>query len=275
MKMTHKLALLSAVSLLAFNNKTGWKLDADGKIEMKDGNPVWIDADGTEKTLGADTVTRLNGEAKANRIAKEAAETKLAAYTVDGKPIDPTEAAKAIGIVKNIDAKKLIDAGEVDKVRDTVKAEFTGQLTEAQKANSDLQARLDNMTVGGVFSSSEFVRDRVAVPRDMFEATFRSNFKVEDGKPVAYDRAGNRVMSKKRLGEWAEPDEALELLVEQHPQKDAIIKANSNSGSNNNGGGGNKGGGRYLKRSEFDQLDPGKKAAIAADMQAGTVTLVD
>ena len=38
-----KLTLLASSSLLlvaASDNKPGWKLDADGKIEMKDGNPI-------------------------------------------------------------------------------------------------------------------------------------------------------------------------------------------------------------------------------------------
>ena len=119
--LTH-LAILSAS---AFNNP-GWKLDAEGKIELKDGNPIYVDASGRESVMDVGAITRLNGEAKTHREAKEAAEAKLKAF----EGLDPEAARKAVDTVKNIDAKKLIDAGEVEKVRESVKAEFMTQIAE-------------------------------------------------------------------------------------------------------------------------------------------------
>lgn len=256
----------------AFDNASpGWKVDVDGHIVLKDGNPVWIDIAGKEKTVGGDTITNTNKEAKTNRERAEAAETKLKAF--DG--LDPEIARKAIETVGKLDAKKLIDSGEVDKVRDQVKAEFTKQLEEKDGHSKGLQARIDGMLIDGVFSNSPFVRDNIAVPADMFQASFRNQFKIEEGKINAYDKAGNRLMSKTKVGEYADPDEALQLLVDAHPQKETILKANIGSGTGNNGRGGNRGTGNVMKRGDFDKLNPVQKSETMTKVSKGEMKVVD
>ena len=73
--MNKHLKMISTVSVLAlltaYDNQPGWKLDADGKIEMRDGNPIFIDSSGTEKVMDGGVITRLNGEAQAHRTEKE------------------------------------------------------------------------------------------------------------------------------------------------------------------------------------------------------------
>ncbi|QWY83174.1 hypothetical protein [Rhizobium phage RHph_X2_24] len=263
----HILALLTAT---AFNN-AGWKLDADGKIELKDGNPVYVDASGREMTVDSGTIGRLNGEAKTHREAKEAAEAKLKAF----EGLDPEAARKALDTVKNIDAKKLIDAGEVDKVRNEISQQFTAQLAEKDNALKASDDRYNNLLVSNLFANSDFIRERVAVPRDMFEASFKNNFKIEDGKVVAYGKDGNRLMSKQKIGEFADATEALEILVEQHPQKDIILKASDGNGTGNNGNGGNRGGSRTVKRADFEKLNPQQQAEVAGKARTGELQIVD
>lgn len=265
--------LMAGVRMVVpFAPEAGWKLTADGKaIELKDGNPIWIDDKGNEATMSGDTITRLNGEAKNLRERAEGAETKLAVF----KDIDPTKAKTALETMSKIDQKKLIDAGEVDKVKDAIKQEYTGQLTELQTNNQALQSRIDAMTIDGVFAQSEFIRERVAIPRDMFEASMRSNFSVKDGKLQIKDKAGNPIMSKKKIGEYADADEALELLVEAHPQKDTIIKANANAGSGNGGNGGNRGQGSTMKRAEFEKLAPADQGVVSGRVRKGELQIVD
>lgn len=266
--------LVSRLSIAAFN-PGGWKMTADGKaVEMKDGNPIWVDANGGEQVLAGDTITRLNGDAKKLRERAEAAETSLAAF----KDIDPVKAKDAITMIDKIDKKKLIDAGEVDRVTAEIKATFTTQITELQKVNEGLTGQLDNMRVDSIFDGSEFVKDRVAVPADMFKDSFRRFFKVKDGKIEAYDKAGNRVMSKAKVGDYADASEALEILVEQHPQKDTILKASTESGGGNGGGGGGRGGKRTMTRKAFEELsvnNPGQAALDAAKMRTGELVLTD
>jgi hypothetical protein len=266
----------TAISPVAFDaGSPGWKKDADGKLVLDgDGNPIFVNAANVEQSVKGDTIATLQSEAKGHRTRAEKAEGDLAKFkTPDGKLLDPEIAVKAVETVGKIDAKKLIDAGEVDKLTDQIKAGFTQQITEKDNALTEARNTINGMKIDGVFKGSEFIAERVAMPRDFFEAAMRSNFKVEDdGKIGAYDRSGNRLMSKKNAGEFADPSEALELLVDMHPQKDTILKANSAGGSGNNGGGGSRGAGRTMKRSDFEALAPADQAAIATK---GETAIVD
>lgn len=266
-------AIRSLLTVRAFDpGKLCWKLSADGKtIEMKDGNPVWIDANGGETTMGGDTITRLNTDAKNLRIRAETAETSLAPF----KDIDPAAAKKAIDDMKKIGQGQLIAAGEVDKVKAEITQQFTTQLTEVTNNNKTLQGELDNLRVSNVFANSTFIRENVALPPDIFEAYFKPHLKVKEGKVEVYGKDGNRLFSKQRSGEYAEPEEAFSLLVDQHPQKATILKAPGHSGSGNQGGGGGQGKGRVIQRKDFDALPPHEQAAIAKEMGEGKVTVVD
>lgn len=270
-----KFSLLSAVSILAvafaFDSQAGWKLDADGKIEMKDGNPIYVDGSGKEAVVNGDTISRLNGEAKNHREAKEAAERKLKEF----EGIDPEKARKAIEDIKKIDSKTLIDAGEVDKVRKEISDQFTAQLAEKDKVIGSLTSEKENMLIDSVFAGSEFIRDSINVPRDIFQDSFRKNFKVIEGKVVAVDKNGNQIYSKQNTGDYATPEEALKILVDLHPQKETILRADIGSGSGSGGKGGNSGIGRVMKRSEYDALDANRKATIAGQVGKGEIKLVD
>ena len=276
-KMIKSVALLTtAINPIAFNNGSPtWKKDADGKLVLDgDGNPIFVNAAGVEQSVKGDTIANLQSEAKGHRTAKENAESTLAKYRdANGKLLDPEAAAKAIDTVSKIDAKTLIDAGKVDEVKAQIEAAYKTQLTEKDAAIATRDATINTMKIDGVFKGSEFIAERVAMPRDFFEAAMRSQFKVEDdGKIAAYDRSGNRLMSKKNIGEYADPNEALEMLVEMHPQKDTILKASNAGGSGNNGGGGARGNGRTMKRSDFEALPPADQASIATK---GETTIVD
>lgn len=264
-------ALLVPRYIFTAFNTAGWKMTADGKsIEMKDGNPIWIDANGGEGVMEGGTITRLNGEIKKTRERAEKAEADLVPFA----GLDAKAAKDAIEMVSKIDKKKLIDAGEVDRVTNEIKATFQGQLTEAQKVNADLQTQIDNRDIDAVFTGSDFVRDQVAIPADMFQAYFRANFKKKDGKIEAFDKMGNRVVSKQKVGEYAEPAEALQILVEQHPQKDTILRAPNASGGGG-GGGGNRHGKRVIPRAEFDKMMPAEQQDMAKKAGAGEVVLTD
>src|SRR5580693_10368393 len=105
------------------------KLDDKGAVVVQDDKPVYVADDGKDvvfdypATLA--TIARLNSEAKGHREEKEAAQVLLKNF--DGIE-DPAKALKALEIVKNLDDKKLIEAGEVDKVRLEAKAAYDEQV---------------------------------------------------------------------------------------------------------------------------------------------------
>ena len=248
-----------------------WKLDENNNIVLRDGDPVYIDSEGNEKTVGVDTIAKLNKEAKMHREAKEEALNKLKAY----EGIDAQAARSALETVSKLDANKLVETGEVDKLKAQITEQFQTQLTEKDNALSELKSKYENMIVDNTFANSDFIRNNVAVPVDMFEAKFRNNFKVENGEVVAYGYDGSRLMSKTRAGEYANAEEAMQILAESHPHKDVILRANPANGSGAGTGGGAVGGGRYMKRSEFEQLPPARQAEIAAKMRKGEIQLTD
>ena len=218
------------------------KLDENGNAVLQDGKPVYVHEDGKEVAFDAPgtvaTITRLNSEAKSHRERAENAEKAVKAFEgID----DPAAAKKALATVANLDAKTLVDAGEIETVKTEISKAFQLQLDEVTGKAQTLEQQLYAEKIGGSFSRSKFIADKLAVPADMVQATFGQNLKVEDGKVVAYDAQGQKIFSRARPGELADFDEAIETLVSQYPHRDHILKSSgANGGGAQNGGGNNQ-----------------------------------
>jgi len=277
-------ALLAATALASFRpyegGKAGWKTvkakigDAEvDVIEVKDGNPVWLGADGQESTLGGDTIANLNREAKTHREAKEAAEAKLKLH----EGIDPVKAREALELVGKIDQKKLIDAGEVDRVKGDIAKTYEERIAATEAAAAAANKRADDTLIDNVFANSKFINEKVAVPRDMLKATFGNRFGVEDGKVVVFDTDGKtKLLSKVKQGEYADFDEGLSVIVNGYAAKDAILKGGNHSGSGNNGGGGGgKPGQARYSREEYNALPPNEQQRIGLEAGQGKAEIYD
>lgn len=247
-------------------------VEINGKkyAEIQDDKPLYIDNDGKELAFDAPqtraTITRLNGEAQAHREKFEAAETKLKSF--EGIT-DPAAALKAIETVKNLDDKKLVDAGQVETVKREVSKSFEDKIAamttshaQALTAARDETTKITNLynteKVSAGFSGSKLISEKFLIPADMAQARFGNNFKVEDGKLVAYDNAGNKIYSRARPAELANFDEALETLVDQYPYKDHILKGKG-GGSGADRGNGGKAGDKTIPRAEYEK-NPGAYA---------------
>lgn len=265
------LALLMARAGIpvAFNNKAGWKMDGD-KIALSDGNPVYLKDDGTEMTIDVGTISRLNGEAKTHREAKERAEAALKAF----EGLDAKAAREAMEKLSKIDQKQLIESGEVEKLKAQIGAEYQKQVDGFKTTAETLQSRLNSMMLDSAFSQSQFLQNNIAIPMEFVRSYFGQNFTVENDKIIAKDRNGNPLHSTKRMGEPADFDEAIELLVSQHPQKDSILKLNTGNGTGNQHRGGNPGA-RNMRRGDFEKLPPMQQAEVAAKVGKGEMNLTD
>lgn len=225
-----------------------------------DGKEVHFDADGT-----LSTIARLNGEAKSHREAKEAAESKLKGF--DG--ISDAEAAKkALAVVANLDGKKLIEAGEVDRVKaEAIKAVEEKYRPFVGKAEK-LEAQIASMLMTNSFRGSKFATEKFAAKgqagADVAQALFGGRFKPEGDRLVGYDASGNKLYSRSRPGELADFDEALEMVVEAYPHKDHIL---ASSGASGGGAAGSKGGGgagqKTASRAQFDAMGQGERMAFS------------
>lgn len=235
------------------------KLDENGNALLTDGKPTYVGEDGKEFVFDAPQmygkITDLTKEAAEHRKAKEAAEKALKSF----EGLDPEEAKKALDTLSNLDAKKLVDAGEIEKVKGEISKAFEAQLSEAKDRASKLEQELYSEKIGGSFTRSKLISEKFAIPADLVQARFGQAFKVEDGKIVAYDASGNKIYSRNRPGELADFDEALEVLVDQYPYKDQILKS---SGASGGGTAPSAGGGAPKPKGSFVGSSDERLAAI-------------
>lgn len=253
------------------------KLDENGNAVLVDGPngtklPIYIHDDGKEAPFDAGTtvatISRLNGEAKGHRERAEAAEGKLRAF----EGIEDAEAArKALETVANLDAGKLLTAQKVEEIKVAAQQAAREQLTAAQKQhatelqtvkdeNGKLTAHLHSEIIGGAFSRSKFIADKVAIPPDLLQSKFGHQLKVENGKAVAYDANGAQIFSRVRGGELADFEEAIEIIINAYPHKDQILKGEVRDG----GGAGGGGGGKQKSAGKWDGNLAERTAAIAS-----------
>jgi len=242
------------------------KLDSEGRAVLENGMPVFVYDDGKEAAINvadmAQKLSQANFEAADRRKKLGDIEAKILAF----EGIDPAAARKALDTVKNLDDKKLIDAGEVERVKaETIKA-FEEKYAPVIKERDTLKSELVNEKIGGAFARSKFISEKVAIPADMLRATFGNNFKLEDGNIAAYDASGNRVFSRSNPGSPADFDEAFEIIVSQYPHRDAILKGTGSSGTGSQGGkGGGGSGNKTMPRSQFEALGPAERASTMKD----------
>jgi hypothetical protein len=245
-----------------------WKMDGD-KLAIENGNPVWAYDDGKTATIdGGHTMQKiadLTNEAATRRRELRDAQEKLTAF----EGLDPAAARKAIDTVKNFDDKKLIDAGEAERVKNeaikAVEEKYKPVVEKAQKLESDFYEE----KIGGSFAKSDFVQKRIAIPADLVQEKFGKAFKVEDGKVVAYDESGNKIYSRERPGELAGFDEALSTLIDRYPHKDRILLDSGRSGGGASGGGAGTGR-KTINLNDFNKLAPKDRAAFMQD--GGAIT---
>lgn len=249
------------------------EVNGKGYAELSDGKPVYVTDDGKEIALdGAELsqkVTHLKQEADKAFKARDEAKAGLRKY----ESIEDVDAAiKALETVAALSQKKLIDAGEVEKVKQEVAKSFETQLNELRQERDGLQTTLHRELIGGRFSRSPLLvgdQKKVVVPPDMVESKFGQHFKVEDGKVVAYMN-GEKVYSRTKPGDLADFDEALELIIEAYPYKDHIIGAPNASGAGAQGGRPN--GAQKFEPEKLGGSRDERSAAIAArfpELKAG------
>jgi len=239
-------------------------IEIEGKqyAELVDGKPVYVHDDGKESPFDApgtvQTITRLNGEAKSHRERAETAEKAMKAF--EGIT-DADSARKALETVKNLDAKKLVDAGEIEKVRAEAIKAVEDKYSPIVQERDSLKNALVSEKVGGSFARSKLIAEKLAIPADLVQARFGDRFKLEGDSVVAFDQSGNKLFSRANPGEVAGFDEALEIIIEQYPYRDHILKSSGASGSGAQGGGSSNSGSKQVNRSTFESMSPAQQMA--------------
>lgn len=258
-------------------------VEIEGKTyaEIADGKAIYVDDKGEETGYDGEELaarlTQVNGESATRRHELKEAKDKL--QTFDGIQ-DPAAAIKALDTVKNIDDKKLIDAGKAEEVKAAAVAVVEERHDQVIKEKyepleaerDDYRKRLHKEMIGGRFARSKFIDEKMAVPVQMVQATFSKHFTIEDGEVVARDSAGTQVYSKSRPGEVADFDEALQIIVQNSPYRDQILKETKRPGPGpETPGRGKPPGGKTMTRTEADNLARDNPAEMAKRMADGYV----
>lgn len=227
-----------------------WKTREDGTIEIENGNPVYVHPDGKEVPFDADGALRsISNFIKESKVSKKQISDlteRLSSFESIG---DPAEAMKAIETIKNLDAKKLVDAGQIDILKNEMSRTFTEKesdlrkqwQTKEQEYQDSLRKKEESiysLMLNGKFSSSPFISEKTLLPPDVASTFFGKHFKVEgegtDARIVGYLN-GERIPSRERFGEPADFEEALVTIVDAYPHKDRILKTGMAGGSGSTG----------------------------------------
>ena len=243
-----------------------WKLKQlqNGNFEVRDGKPVFVnDENGTEYALDVtehfNKIHTLNEENKATRLKLESKEAFAKQF--DGLSIeDIKKNAEAAKTLENIEALK---KGELDKLTKTFQANHEEEVNRIKAAAANREKELletvkskdqkfNALMLDNAFANSQFLRDRAGTSVSLIRSHFASNFRIDEhGNIYGVDSKGEKILSKQRVTETAQFDEAIQILCESHPDRDQILRPVEKSGGGMNPGG------------RFSGPEASKMAAIA------------
>ena len=237
-------------------------LTENGNVKIKDGMPLVVD-DETEAPeemildgIGLyNKVPALQNEAKTHRLKLKDTKEALKKYEdlgiedVESFPDWKKKAQKALETTKNLDESKLIEAGKVEEIKASVKAEadeaykkFEKQskerVAELEKAINQKDTTVRSLMVDDRFNTSAYISNDLVITPKMARKIFGENFKVEQGengkaKTIGYID-GEPIMSRTKMGDYAPFDEALQTMIDSDADADAYKRANPKKTPENN-----------------------------------------
>ena len=132
---------------------------------------------------------------------------------------------------------------------------------EALAKVKDYEARYDSMLIDKALSESRFLREKVSkdpIHQQFVREHFRSAFRVEDGRVVAFDSGGQKMFGTD--GQPCDVDTALSRLVNALPNGQSLLAGSTASGSGAAAGtGGAPAGAKVMRLSQFDALSPAEQ----------------
>ena len=238
------------------------KLDEDGHAVITDNKPVYVYEDGKEIAFDVSQsllkIKELNSENKAHRESAESALEQLKVW----EGIDPEEARKALDTVQKLDESQLIGAEKVQELEEKLKNQL-GEIFKKKEEEllKEYQLKLDTSndtiakhenTITELIKRNHFASSpwfvsvdgqppKTVLPPDMAADIFGKYFKVEgEGsgiKFVAYDAKGEKIASQdpNKLAEPADFNEAIGIILENHPNRHSIIRGTHGGPGDNKG----------------------------------------
>lgn len=215
------------------------KQDENGNAILQDGLPVYVKPDGTEVPYDVNkaqkTIHDLGRENQSWREKYQSANEIASKY----KDLDYEEVQKALKIAEGLDSKQILEAGEYEQRIAAVKRPLEEQLAAAQQELANLRQSNAISKIKSGIAASPFMKQAAASP-DTLHTLLRDNFKIEqDGSVYAVDSNGNKILNDS--GHVATVEEAVVVLMHNHPDLALFTKPSGNQGANVNSNGGRQG----------------------------------
>lgn len=197
-----------------------WKqTEIEGKKVVEtdsNGNPIWINDDSSTEVpvdwkRALDGMASLRNENKIRREKSESLEISLK---------DLQEKIKMSNSKPDDDKNKISES--VQTQISQMKAQFESELAKRDD-------NLKNLLIENAFANSNYIKENLNIPNDIVKTYFEKNFKIIDNKIVGV-KNGIEISSQKRIGELADFEEALEIIINEYSGKNSILKGKNQSG---------------------------------------------
>lgn len=244
------------------------KMNAEGVVEINNGMPMLVYDDGKESPLD---FNHLIGQVKATSDERDTlrreALPKAQAFEALGASADEIKAA--LKTVSALSAQKLIEANKVDALIaervDAATKSLTTELEATRMATATEKARVRALTVSNRFAESKLLKERTTLSPDLAESRWGSLFDPQDDNTVrAKYPDGSPIYSRIRHGQPADFDEALEILIDMHPNKATFMRGTGSRGSDADGGA-QHGAGKKATREQFEAMPAHERAVFFKD----------
>ena len=224
-----------------------WKKNDSDQVVVENGNPIFVHPDGREEQFNGDStlirIGELKNEAKGYR--QKHSELKKQVQPLLDADIDDvgdylTRAKEALDLAETYKGKGAPGAEEIERIKQSVAATFEARIAEKDKLHKneietlgglvkEKENSLKRQLVRGVFNASEFIRAKTYMLPEHAYDSFGNRFIVEekDGDTKAYglDANGEKIFSLKSGSGYAEPEEAIEIMIKSHPKRDQLLRS--------------------------------------------------
>lgn len=263
-------------------------LDENGNVVLRDEKPIYVDNEGKEIVVDVPSlfskISALNSEAASKKRTIREIEEKMSTFTKMFEGIEDIEkwdkeAKAALETVQNLSDKKLMDAKQVEKFKDDIKAAYEDKILALQQSHvtviqdkdkviQDKGNQIYELMVSSQFAASPFFsgeKPKTILPPEIAESYFAHHFKVEETDEGKLTVVGyldeNKIFSRSNPGEPASFTESIEEIINKYPMKDRLLSSgdsgSGSQGNSDNGDAGNKGDLKALRKQRQEALDGG------------------
>lgn len=159
--------------------------------------------------------------------------------------IDAVKVRELLKAAEEDERKKLEAKGEYDRLIKQMGERHAEELKRAQEEREaeresakSLRAQIADITVGGAFSNSPFVREDLTLTPAKARVVYGAHFEFSEGKVIGYDKpagASDRTPLVDSTGKPLSFDEALKAIVEADPDKDQLLRSKMKAGAGSGG----------------------------------------